>query len=157
MYLWRERDNPGQSTVSWADYYHVMAIKTKISQSTLHGFLAWSGNNLFLHWYNGLITSFELLGTVMLEITFSSGHFIIHANKFSSLFLFLSTSLNLASLTWMKGPEQYSFLTNTDFFKKFKILNFSYILNKGFLTPSDSKLNTLSFKSLIITNTVAFF
>lgn len=109
MYIWRERANPRQSTFSWDDYSHVMALKPKIGQSTLHSFLGWSGKNIFLHWYNGLITSFELLETVMLEITFSSGHFIIHANKFSSLFLFLSTSLNLASLTWMKGPEQIAF------------------------------------------------
>lgn len=103
-----DRDNPRQSTFSWDDHSCGMTVKPKIGQSILHSFLGQSGKDTFLHWYNELFTSFELLETIRLEVTFTSGHIITCAKKFSSLFLSQLVWIWLLSLEW-RGLSNIAF------------------------------------------------
>lgn len=126
-----ERDNPRQSTFSWDDYSRGVAIKPKIGPSILHSFLGQSGKNTFLHWCNGLFTFFELLETVTLEVTFTSGCFITCASKFSSLFFSQLAWIWLLSLEW-RGLSNIAFW---QYSSKVWNIKFLILFEKWFLTP----------------------
>lgn len=128
VYLWKERDIPRQPTFSWDDYSHGMAIKPKIGQSSLR----FSRSNLERIYF--CISIMSWLYLLSCERQLCLNYFLFWAfyhvpiNSFLP-FSFSQLALNLVSLTWMKCSEQYSFLTNTVFFKKSKTLSHTFWQN----------------------------